>query len=397
MVAIDSDDAEIGRRLERMLAESRRIGGEFADDLVIRCSGGSLSLALPPGSTTDTIIRLPERALLPIKSFQLSLKGDDIVIDGADADISPERRALMEQMVEVYNLTAKIAWYRRTAVPLFLRARPDLAELVGRGCDLPMRRLLTDRLPAEFLQRLPLDRFLSTRLLDYHDDSEEDRQDVLMPVVDFMNHHAEGAAFQISTGADERGLSVGRARGRLRDREECFAFYGQYDAMETLLRYNFPDDSNNFIRSIPVVITLPEVGTISADAARSKGGGKNLPPPLKPIGRYLPKIISKQPRYLKVAFLAVSTALPQSLRQVLNLLIANLDRTKVDRLDLILAAEAQVLEANKAHYRELQQALKAVPASAPDEAQILAGLSRASELQLERLQAYEDRVRSLAA
>lgn len=397
MVAIESDNAEIGRCLERMLAQARRTGAEFTDDLIIRCRHGSLSLALPPDSTADTIIKLPERALIPIRSFRLSLDGDHIVIDGADADVPAERRTLLEYMIELYNLTSKIAWYRRTAVPLVLRVHSDLAAVVARGCDSPMRRLLTDQISADAMERVLLDRFLGTRLLDYREDQSEAGQDVLMPIVDFMNHHANGAAFQIRSGELKDGLRVGRAKGIPGDQWECLATYGQYDAMETLLRYNFPDDSNSFVRSIPVVITLPEVGTISADAARTKGAGKNLPPALKPIGRYLPKILNKQPRYLKVAFLAISPAAPHALRQVLNLLIANLDRAKVDRLDLILAAEAQVMEANKAHYREIQQVLKAVPPAGADESQVLADLSRACDLQLERLQSYEDRIRSLAA
>lgn len=397
MVSIDSDSAEITRCVERLIAEARRVGGEFADDLVVRCRDGSLCLALPPGSSTDIIIKMPERALIPIKSFRLSLDGDDIVIDGADADVSPERRALLEPMIELYNLTGKIAWYRRTAVPLFLRGYPKLAELVGRGSDGSMRRLLTDRLPAAAMPRLTLDRFLGTRLLDFREDPSEPGESVLMPVIDFMNHHANGAPFQNRSREGDRSLWVGRAKAIPGNPQECFAFYGHYDAMETLLRYNFPDESGSVLRSVPVVITLPEVGTISADAGHGRGTGKNLPDALKPIGRYLPKILNKQPRYLKVSFLVLPTTTPNALRQVLNLLIANLGREHVDRLDLIRAAEAQVLEANKAHYAELRPALAATAPGGPDAAAILADLVRVCDLQLAHLQRYEDTIQNLAA
>jgi len=397
MVSIESDDARIGRSLERLLAAARRAGAEFADDLILRCAEGSLSIALPPHSAAERLIKLPEAALIPVRPFRLFLKADDIVIDAVDAGVSAERRTLMESTLELYNLTGKIAWYRRTAVPLFLHAHRQLAGLVARGCDPAMQRMLMDPVPADAADSFLLTRFLDTRVVKFREEPTDPAVYVLAPIVDLMNHHAKGATFQNRAEDPDRSLCVERARSLPLDASECFACYGSYDAMETLLRYNFADESATFLRSIPVVVTLPGVGTITADTGRDRSAGKGLPPALKPIGRYLPKILNRQPRYLKVAFLAVPDgSAPQALRRVLNLLIATLDREFVDRLDLIRAAETQVIDANRVHYRDLRRAVTAT-AAGQESAPILADLLRACDLQLARLQAYDDMARDLAA
>jgi hypothetical protein len=398
MVAIAADDAEIGRRLERMLAQARDAGGAIADDLILRCAGGSLSVELPPDSAAETLIDLPEQALLPVGAFGLSLQGGDIALDSVDAAVAPARRALMESMLALYNLTSKIAWYRRTSPVLFLRARPDLASLVARGCDARMQHRLTDRLAADEHAPFLLQRFIGTRSLDFRVDPGAPAGAVLAPIVDLLNHDIKAPPFREHAGPSGRRLRVARPRSVPGNPRECFVQYGFYDPLETLLRYNFTDESAEFLRSVPAVITLAGIGTINVRAGRSRSASKGLPAPLKALADYLPKIVTRQPRYLEVAFLAIpaTPALSHALRRVLNLLIATLDSDHLDRLDLIVAAEDQILAANRAHYQELRRALAAAAPGAPA-SPVLAELARACDLQIARLQAYDDMVRSLPA
>ena len=128
MVSIEADNVDIERCLERILAEARRGGAAFADDLVLRCADRSLSIELPPGSAAETLITLPEQMLVPTRLFSLALQGDDIVVTAADPAVTPARRALMESMLALYNLTGKIAWFRRHSTVPFLRGRPELAR-----------------------------------------------------------------------------------------------------------------------------------------------------------------------------------------------------------------------------------------------------------------------------
>src|SRR5215472_12342976 len=126
MVSILADDRSVERCLERTLEQARRGGAEFSDALILRGTSGSLSVELEPDSDAQLLIKLPENILVPIGSFGFALEGDDIAIRTADPDVTAEQRALLESMVELYNLTGKISWYRRTSPFLFLGSRPDL-------------------------------------------------------------------------------------------------------------------------------------------------------------------------------------------------------------------------------------------------------------------------------
>jgi hypothetical protein len=386
MVSIEADNADIERCLERILAEARRGGAAFADDLVLRCADRSLSIELPPGSTAETLITLPEQTLVPTRLFSLALQGDDIAVTAADPGVTPARRTLMESMLALYNLTGKIAWFRQHSAVLFLRGRPELARLVARGSDAGMRSALLDPLAPGGLDSFLLLRFLATRWLDFGRDTA---RAVLAPIVDLMNHDAKAAPFRNREEAGVRYLLVERARQRPAEARECFIRYGSYDPLETLLGYDFVDESATFARSVPLEIALPGVGRIKVGAGHSESGAKALPAALRDLRGYLPKIVGRQAEALEISFLIVPEATaPHALRRVLNVVIATLDRACLDRLDLILEAERQIIAANKAHYAELGSALAAAQAS-PADASILRDLRRAIELQMTRLQRYE--------
>jgi hypothetical protein len=397
MVSIESDNADIERCLERILAETRRGGAAFADDLVLRCADRGLSIELPPGSPAHMLIKLPQQMLVPTRSFGLALQGDDIVITAIDPDVTPARRALMESIVALYNLTGKIAWYRQSSAVLFLRARPELARLVARGSDAGMQSVLLDPAAAGGLDGFVLRRFLGTRWLNLGAEPATGARAMLAPVIDLMNHNARGAPFLNREDAGGRYVLIERAMHASADERECFVCYGFYDPLETLLGYNFVDESSMFARSVPVEIALPAVGRIRVGDGHGHRELRGLPDALRDIQIYLPRIVVKRPRELEVGFLVIPPpTAPQVLRRVLNVMIASLDRDCVDRLDLILEAERQVIAANKAHYADLWPALTAAAAQTPD-SPILRDLRRASELRMSYLQRYEDMVRAHAA
>jgi len=182
-----------------------------------------------------------------------------------------------------------------------------------------------------------------------------------------------------------------------REVRECFVCYARYDAMEMLLAYNFVDETATFVRSVPMEINLPDVGVIKVQTNKTKGSNKNLPPQLRDIAPFLPKIVAKRTDHLEVTFLSIpATVTPQVFRRVLNVLIGTLNRACMDRLDLILQAEEQVIATNRAYYETVRDALRAIPAGG-QAASALHDLARACDLQLSLLQHYSDMARSLAA
>src|SRR5262249_6924427 len=158
-----------------------------------------------------TLMKLPENTLVPVGSFDLALEGDDIAIRGAEPGVTAERRALLESMVELYNLTGKIAWYRRTSPVLFLGSQPDLARLIARGRDEPMQRALERVMTGANTDSIVLRRFITTRWFRFQRDSDENSERVLMPILDLMNHHAQGSIFEKRSDGNRHLLYVERA------------------------------------------------------------------------------------------------------------------------------------------------------------------------------------------
>jgi len=356
-----------------------------------------MSVELPPDADAQTLMKLPENTLVPVGSFDLALEGDDIAIRGAEPGVTAERRALLESMVELYNLTGKIAWYRRTSPFLYLGSQPDLARLIARGRERPMQRALDLLATGADTNLIVLSRFISTRWFRHQEDGDEEAKRVLMPILDLMNHDARGSGIQKGSDGNRRFLYVERARSMPREMHECFVHYAHYDAMETLLAYNFVDETATFVRSVPMEINLPGTGVIKVQTSKTKGSSKNLPPQLRNIAPFLPKMIAKRPDYLEVTFLSIpATVTPQGFRRVLNVLIGTLNRACVDRLDLILQAEEQVIATNLSYYRTVQEALRAVPAEG-QAALAWHDLTRACELQLSLLQGYADMARAQTA
>ena len=398
MVSIVADNRDVERCLEKILAEARSGGAEFAPSLVLRCVGGDLSVESAPESTEQVLIRLPEETLVPVGLFGLQLQGDDIVIASIDPAVSAKGRTLCESMLELYNLTGKIGWYRRTSPPLFLRSRPELAQLIARSLEEPRRRSFTTPMRDGEENHIVLQRFLGSRWFGFSDDTGAAPTRVLMPIVDLMNHHEHGSPFENAGIEGGRFLRIQRAKKMPREERECFVRYGPYDAMEMLLAYNFVDESASFVRSIPMEITLPGVGMLAIRAMKKKGGKRNVPTAFRDIAPYLPRIISKQPNYLEIASLIIPTRVtPQAFRRVLNLLIATLNPGCADRLDLIVQAEEKIVDANKAHYEALKTGLHDVSTDTAGDAEILRGLTRACDVQLEHLRHYNEMARRLAA
>ena len=398
MVSIVADNRDVERCLEKILAEARRGGAEFAPSLVLRCVNGSLSVELPPESSDQLLIKLPQETLVPTALFGLTLQEDDIVIDNIDPAVTSECRTLCESILELYNLTGKIGWFRRTSPLLFLRAHPELAQRAARGQDEPLRRILTTPLPDGGENRLLLRRFLASRWFGFADDSGTAPTRVLMPILDLMNHHEHGSPFENAGIEGGRFLRIQRAKKMPREERECFVRYGPYDAMEMLLAYNFVDESASFMRSIPMEVTLPEVGMLAIRALKKKGGKRNVPTAFRDIAPYLPRIVSKQPNYLEIASLIIPTRVtPQAFRRVLNLLIATLNPGYADRLDLIVQAEEKIVDANKAHYEALKTGLHDASTDTAGDAEILRGLTRAYDVQLDHLRHYNEMARRLAA
>jgi len=193
MINIESDQPELQRALVSLVKEVERGGGWFHESLSLIAEGGSICVesSLPAGKA-DLLISVPEEILLPIDEIQMRVSGDDIVIHSFADSATPLRRRLSEKVIEIYNLCGKIPAHRAASPRSGFPADGDIARLLAAGRAARSHSAETGN------QRL-LDDFIHSRLFSHDEGSSGKRREVLMPVVDFFNHHPDAYGFMSET------------------------------------------------------------------------------------------------------------------------------------------------------------------------------------------------------
>jgi hypothetical protein len=119
MVSIAADNLQVERSLRKIVALSKESGAEFSDDLVLKSVNGYLSVEAPPESAGKVLVRLPWDCLVPFSPFRLSIVNDDLVISSYEEGLTDECVTLMEALLELFNLTGKVADHRRTSLATY--------------------------------------------------------------------------------------------------------------------------------------------------------------------------------------------------------------------------------------------------------------------------------------
>src|SRR5580704_2265512 len=134
MVSVVAETLEVERSLHRLIALSRAGGAEFSPDLVIKCVDGNLSIEAPPDSVGNVLIRLPWDCLVPLAAFHFATADDKIVIASHEPELTGASVAMMEAMLDLYNVTNKLAMHRQTSPWSLVASHPEILPhlLTGR-------------------------------------------------------------------------------------------------------------------------------------------------------------------------------------------------------------------------------------------------------------------------
>jgi hypothetical protein len=386
MVSVVADNPLIERSVLRIAALAEAAGAEFHRDLVVQCSDGALSVEAPPDSAGSILIRLPWDSLVPIPPFEIAVAGDDFSMASYDTEITGTSVAMMEAMLELYNLTHKLAEHRRTSPWCLVASHPELLPKIMTG----RQPRLQDAIASGHRGEVELRSFLNARVFSYTETPEASSFPVLLPILDAMNHHARGERFRYDAPS-ERGqvLRIARSQPLPGMGDECFAYYGDHDCYDTWMSYGFVDDAPAFLRSRAMKIDLPGLGTIEiADVVRPLGKAA-LSPPIRDLHFYIPKILLKREHEIEISSLRVpGPRAPRALRRVLSLLIAELSTARSVPRDLVLHAEHQVIEGNDEYYRTLKAALHGIALEDRLQQPILDNFIRMCDIQLGWLRDY---------
>jgi hypothetical protein len=340
---VSADNAECGRLLGEILTLVLRQGGAVHPGAVWRVTNGHMSVTCDPGAAgcERPLVELPHELLVPVTGAEWADSTERLILRRPPPGITPLQRALLDLHVELYNATSKVPWtishHPRAVVP----GHPPLLDA------------LRDLRPGLYPKSgMPADIFLHTRVFGLKSPSDPAvptptkpaaKTQVLMPLIDTLNHHPQGAPFQL----DQTGLRVRLAQPS--GTAECFAAYGgRRDVLDLALHYGYVDQATPFAFSAPVSVEAPGLGRVAVGASRTR--------PAHPLD---PPRVSWDGETLDISHLCCHRQHPERLRTALRLPLLAVARKRGLKGD---AANYQVeralialAEANLSRLKELRQ------------------------------------------
>jgi hypothetical protein len=358
--------------------------------LVIKCVDGVLSVEAPPESAGSLLIRLPWDCLVPVELFELCVAGDDIVMSSHEPELGSQSVAHMEALLELYNVTGKLYHHRRTSPWSMLAAHRALLEHIGQRLPSDLSAMFDRFITSEDTNELMLASFLHARVYDYRENEKAPSFPLLLPIIDFMNHDLQGAPVQFEEQADgELAASVKRSVPGASTGNECFAFYGLYDSFDTWMSYGFVDETAPFVRSIPMTIELPRLGTLRLANFVRMRPPEQLPTEMRDLHLFVPQLLARHGNHTEVTSLLIpAPQMREALRRILAFLISEMSPGHPQQRDLAMQAERQILDANRTYYANLAARLRSLTLKDPLQRPILDNFGRMCDRQLAHIQNY---------
>ncbi len=408
---IDSDDPAVTDALAALRRTVLDDGGAFSPQLRIVARGGELTVEADPDADTEgRLMQVPVSCLPPSEAFEVTVVDGEFAVVRETETVPEPARTSFYRMLDVYNACGKAAAWRKASPWFALRADPAVLDaLLDLRPDVPKvakhRKLAEagddgELLVASFLGARVFN--LRPRAATQADAEQEpeisDRADgrhVLMPVIDFLNHDFRARSYQITVDDDDVRRLWTYGDRPVAGSRECFVRYSPMDMLDAYLNYGFVDESVAMFRSVPVELALPDGTRIEVGARGGQAFQGKLPEFLEDARFFVPPILdSRGAGHLSVARLVLpGPEAPRALRRVLGFLIATIrpNQGQAARRDAVLAAEAQVLRANRARFDDLVTRVAEARAQPPrhpppGRAEALAAVDRLAD----RAKAYVD-------
>jgi hypothetical protein len=384
MITIESDQVELHRALVSLVEEVERGGGWFHESLSLVAEKGSIRVesSLPVGRV-ELLISVPEELLLPIDEIQMRVSGDEIVIDSFADTATPERRRLSEQMIEIYNLCGRIPAHRAASPRFGFPEDGDIARLLAEGRDLRNHSVDSEHEPL-------LSDFMHCRVFSHNEGGTGKRRQVLMPVIDFFNHHPDAYGYLVETARHPDHPVIGVENWKPgSEHRESYVCYSLFDAFDLAVQYGYLERGCRFVKSVPLAVELEGLGSMRVRAAGAAGIRRELPSRIRDLRAWMPVVIRSSPQEIVLSHPIIPGLLDrQALRRVLATMISAWRST----MDLeavaehVASAERAVVAENIRYNEQLAASVRLGAGSFPALAESTLEMAM---LQLGLLWAYE--------
>lgn len=391
---IESDNKELKKHLDDLEAALVGYNAWFHPQLALIDRGGAMSVQIEgPLNPSEVIMKVPQRLFVSADDLNVSLKGNVFSVDPNPDKLTAEQIDIGKRMIDIYNITDKATLHRGECPWILYRECPELLD-----------KLTHARTPNKFLQEkqtylhnLPGAKdeedftcwsFLQTRVLGQKSEDTHAKQQVMMPVIDYLNHDGEGCPFIMRKTDDHGNIMDIQNRQPYFDRRECCVSYGTYDTLDTFLSYGFPDISAPFVRSIPVDVEIEGFGTMHIGGMLGAKNDSELPKEIHDLRRYMPVPTRRQDGSLSVSHIIITIGKsPHALRRVLQVMIRSFigqDAAREVVIDNVYAAEDKIIKENIAFYESMLKSVQTTPA--PDH--LKDPIALIAQVQLNKLYKY---------
>ena len=351
MVQVISDNPDVGKLIQQIADTVVGGGGFLHPEARLVEREGELSIEAPTTvAPRDMICRVPPNLLLPVEWFDLQLDGDQIGLGVPDDRATKEQLTLVEAMAALFNATGRMTQHRTRSLFSLRKNEPSLFALFA-GVDEAGLHFWPDDMYSDFLAT----RTLAMAPEQLHLEGERPIE-VLMPVIDFLNHEPRAGSYSLVDGF------LASVRGHpLPSSDECFLCYGRYDARTLLVKFAYDHADLPFLFSCPLKFDLE--GDVQLIIARNSTPmlGTQIPPQYSDIGWIMPEIgHSNELGITRLSYLPILQKDGQStMRRILDLAVqVSLKHlSESERNELVDRLEREIVERNLDYLRKLQRSV----------------------------------------
>lgn len=388
---ITSDDKQIKNTLEHLKNTLVKNGAWFAPHLAAVCENKNISLHIQkPNTANEQIIKLPIELLIPAQPLHLAVENNQFTITPDQEKLSPIQIEIASIMIDLFNMTDKVNFYRHESPWITFRSAPELmkdivkARTVKGNLDKKVKFLDEAKTIADE-DRFIADHFFHSRVIGDKHEKDSELVQKIMPVIDYLNHDHRANSYIVNDQNDDGDprlcMKIINSQPFI-DRSECFVSYGTLDSLDSFFNYGFIHDEAPLVRSVPMTITIKDCPDLHVQSFPAHRIGKKVHKQYENIQRLLPRIFPPDDEgNIAVSHLIIGLGnMPHLLRRTLHLIISQLAGEQASPsfiIDRVYETEKTIIANNISFYKELQQKIdsyKNIPEPQREQAQHLASI-----------------------
>tara|TARA_R110002124_G_scaffold233406_1_gene398681 strand:- start:38632 stop:39846 length:1215 start_codon:yes stop_codon:yes gene_type:complete len=373
MANILSDNVFIEKKLRAISDQIESAGGFIHSNVDLSYDGNRFSIHKAGEIAEPHLIKIPDAMLVRYHDFDIDLEGQDIVIAPYESNTSSPQYELFSTILALYNESGVFKNHLETNPWLNYAQAPELMKLLLQSRGGPNLKTISEMLGNEdYKEELALFTFFKKRMaycqLDQHSDAVTE---VYLPLLEFIEHHPYGAPYERLRGeeAAQNCMAI-RPATPVAGSDECFSSFGSLDALDAYMHYGKISATAPIVRSIPLSIKLPKIGTVNIRTRNKSLPAKERPEHLRDLGHYLPLFHHRSgSRQIGLSHIIIpNEQAPRSLRRILHEVLIQLE-PKLDEhasAPYVEELETIIIDRNLDYYRMIISLIPAATTAGQD-------------------------------